>query len=94
MDTGKLGADRGINPPGLTVMVREMLATLDPAQRGLVRRVDAPHIEAIVGAWPARFVDARARALGFAPMGDAAAIVREFAVDAAQSSQSGGGIAR
>jgi len=94
IDSGKLGAHRGINPPGLTVTVREMLAALTPAQRALVRPVDAPHIAAIVGGWPARFVDARARALGFSPMGDAAAIVREFVAEELQPSQSGGGMAR
>jgi len=69
LDGARLGLDRGINPPGLTVTVGEMLAALARAAgaeaRARVRRVRDAEVEAIVGTWPARFDSARARALGF-----------------------------
>lgn len=85
IDSAALGADRGINPPGLTVTVGEMLDALEAvggaAARRLVQPVDAPEIATIVGGWPARFADARARALGFKPVGDPVSILREFIED-------------
>lgn len=69
LDGAALGLDRGVNPPGLTVTVGEMLAALERAAgaeaRARVRRVEDPEVAALVGAWPARFDAARARALGF-----------------------------
>ncbi len=81
MDTAPLGTDRGINPPGLTVTVAEMLAALTPAERALVRAEPDASVQAIVGTWPARFVDARARRLGFAPQVSLPAILAAFRED-------------
>jgi D-erythronate 2-dehydrogenase len=84
LDSGAMGLDRGVNPPGLSVSVAEMLAALDRARPGasaLVRRVADPGIATIVGAWPAAFVPERAGRLGFSghePLGD---LVRAFIED-------------
>jgi nucleoside-diphosphate-sugar epimerase len=85
MDTRALGLDRGINPPGLTVTVREMLEVLrsvggHDAMR-LISRVDDPEVAAIVGTWPARFDHARALALGFRTHEGLEAVVRAFLED-------------
>jgi nucleoside-diphosphate-sugar epimerase len=68
MDTSPLGADRGINPPGLSVTTGEMLAALDrvrPGASALVDRRPDPAVAAIVGAWPAAFAASRSPSLGF-----------------------------
>ena len=81
MDTAPLGTDRGINPPGLTVTVAQMLAALTPAERALVRAEHDASVQAIVGTWPARFIDARARSLGFAPQVPLPEILAAFRED-------------
>jgi len=81
MDSAGLGTDRGINPPGLTVTVAEMLAALSPAERAMVQAVSDPAVQAIVGTWPARFIDARARRLGFAPQVPLPEILAAFRED-------------
>lgn len=85
IDGAALGLDRGVNPPGLTVTVGEMLAALEHAAgaeaRGRVRRVADPEIAAIVGAWPARFDAARARALGFREAETIAETIAAFLAD-------------
>lgn len=81
MDSAPLELDRGINPPGLTVTVAEMLAALTPAERALVKRVPDATVEAIVGRWPARFASVRARALGFAEQVPLPEIVAAFRAD-------------
>jgi D-erythronate 2-dehydrogenase len=78
MDTAPLCLDRGVNPPGLTVTVREMLAALSPAERALVCPAPDPMVAGIVGGWPARFAATRARALGFADQAGIATILEEF----------------
>lgn len=78
MDTAPLGLDRGVNPPGLSVTVREMLAALSPAERAHVIPAPDPAIAAIVGGWPAAFTAERARALGFAPQEGVAEILAAF----------------
>jgi nucleoside-diphosphate-sugar epimerase len=85
LDGRALGLDRGVNPPGLTVTVRQMLEVLGAvagheAMR-LVSRVDDPEVADIVGTWPARFDDARARALGFRAHEGLEALVRAFLED-------------
>lgn len=68
MDTSPLGADRGINPPGLSATTGEMLAALDrvrPGASALVDRRPDPAVAAIVGAWPAAFAASRSPSLGF-----------------------------
>ncbi len=84
MDTAEMGLDRGINPPGMTVTVAELLGALDAVRPGasaqVARRSDAA-IEAIVSGWPAAFDTARGRALGFAPHEPLAEVVRAFVQD-------------
>jgi D-erythronate 2-dehydrogenase len=68
MDTSLLGADRGINPPGLSATTGEMLAALDrvrPGASALVDRRPDPAVAAIVGTWPAAFAASRSPSLGF-----------------------------
>ena len=81
MDTVPLGLDRGVNPPGLSVSVGEMLSVLSPAQRALVRAEPDAAVAAIVGGWPASFTAERARRLGFAPQPGMAAILQGFLED-------------
>lgn len=86
MDTAPLGLDRGINPPGRSVAVGEMLAALEgvagPAARALVRPVPDPAVEAIVGGWPASFTAERARhRLGFSEQEGMEAIIEAFIAD-------------
>ena len=81
MDTGPLGVDRGVNPPGLAVSVGEMLAALTPAERALVKREPDATIADIVGGWPAEFMATRARALGFAQQEGVPAILAAFRAD-------------
>ena len=81
MDTVPLGLDRGINPPGLTVTVAEMLGALSADERALVRRAPDAAVAAIVGRWPARFAATRARALGFAEQVGLPGIVAAFRED-------------
>jgi nucleoside-diphosphate-sugar epimerase len=64
-----LGGDRrGINLPGVTVSVGEMVATLaamaGPAVADLVRWAPDPAISALVETWPARIDTSRALAAG------------------------------
>ena len=70
MDTGGMGLDRGVNPPGMSVTVGAMLAALDrvrPGAAALVDRAPDPVIAGIVGGWPAAFAPRRAVELGFSP---------------------------
>jgi nucleoside-diphosphate-sugar epimerase len=79
-----LGLARGVNPPGITVTVGEMLAALEqvsPGASALVARRPDPAIEAIVATWPARFDDSTARGLGFTPHEPFAAVIRAFIED-------------
>ena len=85
LEGAALGLDRGVNPPGLSVTVGEMLAALravagEEAAR-LVARVEDREVADIVGTWPARFDDARARRLGFRAHESLEALVRGFLED-------------
>ncbi len=81
MDTAPLGLDRGVNPPGLSVSVAEMLAALPAARRALVRAEPDPTVQGIVGGWPAAFTAERASRLGFAPQPGMDAILQAFLED-------------
>ena len=85
MDTAPLGRDRGINPPGISASIAEILAALEavagPAARALARRVPDAEVEAIVAGWPASFAATRAPGLGFAPSESLEALVRAFIED-------------
>ncbi|MSP01779.1 MAG: NAD-dependent epimerase/dehydratase family protein [Acetobacteraceae bacterium] len=84
LDSGALGLDRGINPPGLSVTIAELLAGLDavrPGASSLVKRVPDPAVAAIVGPWPPLFTPSRAPRLGFAPHESAIDLIRAFIED-------------
>jgi nucleoside-diphosphate-sugar epimerase len=86
MDTGPLGLDRGINPPGRSATVGKMLTALEtvagPAARALVRQVPDPAVATIVGAWPASFTAMRARRLhGFTEQESLEEIIQGFMED-------------
>jgi nucleoside-diphosphate-sugar epimerase len=84
MDTASLGLDRGINPPGISVAVGDVLAALEqvmPGATSLVERRPDPAILAIVGGWPAAFDPKRGLALGFAPHESLVELVRSFVAD-------------
>ncbi len=84
MDTAALGLDRGINPPGISATVGQMLAALDsvrPGASALVERRPDPAIAAIVGGWPAAFAPVRAAALGFTVHESLAELVQAFIDD-------------
>ncbi len=84
MESGAMGLDRSVNPPGMTVTVRDILAALDAVRPGAAalvqRRADAA-VQAIVSRWPAAFDTARARALGFAAHEPLIDVVRAFVTD-------------
>ena len=84
MDTGRLGLDRGINPPGLSVTVAQIVAALEtvrPGAAALIRRVDDPAIAGIVAGWPVAFDPARGLRLGFAAHEPLPDLVRAFVED-------------
>ena len=84
MDTGLMGGDRGVNPPGLSVTAGEMLAALDrvrPGASGLVDRRPDPAVAAIVGGWPAAFAAARSPGLGFSRHEPLAEVIQAFLED-------------
>ncbi len=85
MDTAALGRDRGINPPGLSASIAEMLVALEevagPDARALARHVPDAEVEAIVAGWPAAFAATRAPGLGFVRSESLADILRAFIAD-------------
>lgn len=85
LDTAPLGRDRGINPPGLTATIADLLAALErvagPEARALARHVPDREVEAIVEGWPASFRAERARQLGFAPSEPLEDYIRAFIED-------------
>lgn len=81
MDIAGLGADRGINPPGIRATVGAMLDAMEqvqPGTRALVTPAPDPSVVAIVSEWPACFAATRAPGLGFAPQGSLVELVEEF----------------
>ena len=96
MDSGGLGLDRGINPPGISVTIGELLAGLDavkPGASGWVRRIPDPAIAAIVGTWPPLFTPVRALGLGFAPHESVIALIQAFIEDDLDATRADRGIA-
>ena len=84
MDSTRLGLDRSLTPPGLSVTVAQMLAALDqvrPGASALVRRVEDRAIADIVAGWPSSFSPIRAPALGFAAHESLVELVRAFVAD-------------
>lgn len=79
------GVQRVLNLPGITVTVSSMVEALrrlygDQVARRVVHEPEA-RIEAIVRTWPARFVTARARALGFRADADIDTVIRDYVDD-------------
>ena len=96
MDTAAMGLDRGVNPPGISATVDEMLAALErvrPGASALVRRTPDPAIAAIVGSWPAAFAPHRALTLGFARHESLDALVQAFIEDGLESTRRDRGVA-
>jgi len=84
METGPLGLDRSLNPPGMSVTVGEILAALEAVRQGagtLVKRVPDPVIAGIVGGWPAGFNTVRAPAHGFSRHEPLIDVIRAFVAD-------------
>jgi nucleoside-diphosphate-sugar epimerase len=84
METAVLGVDRGINPPGLSVTVAQMLTALEatcPGASQWVTRKPDQTIADIVGGWPASFTAERAQRLGFAPHETLQELVEAFIAD-------------
>jgi nucleoside-diphosphate-sugar epimerase len=83
-DGARANLDRGINPPGISVTVAQMLAALEavkPGASALVRPAEDLEIAAIVGTWPAAFAPVRAQRLGFTPHESLVDLVRAFIAD-------------
>ncbi len=81
MDSALLGADRGVNPPGLCATTGAMLDAMEavrPGTRALVTAVPDAMVAGIVGGWPSAFAATRAPGLGFAPHGTLVALIEEF----------------
>jgi nucleoside-diphosphate-sugar epimerase len=96
LDTGPLGLSRGINPPGISVTIAQLLSGLEqvkPGAAALVRRVPDPAIAAIVGTWPSLFTPARALTLGFAPHETVVELIRAFIEDDLAATAADRGIA-
>ena len=84
MDVGGMSFDRGVNPPGISATVGQMLEALDsvrPGTSALVERRPDPAIAAIVAGWPAAFAPVRAAALGFTAQESLAELVQAFIDD-------------
>ncbi len=85
MDTATLGRDRGINPPGISATIGQMLdalaAVAGPEARALAKRVRDAEVEAIVAGWPAAFAATRAPGLGFVRSESLEDLVRAFIAD-------------
>ena len=83
IDDASWGSPLGMNLPGITVSVDEMMAALKevggPAAHDLLTIAPDPTIETIVGSWPSRFDSARAVRLGFATEKPFLEAVRHFA---------------
>jgi nucleoside-diphosphate-sugar epimerase len=85
MDTGALGADRGINPPGRSATVAKLLEALEAvagrAARDKVGFIFDREVFDIVVGWPAAFEAERARRLGFPEQEPLEDLVRAFVED-------------
>lgn len=96
LDGRRLGLDRGINPPGISVTIAQLLDALEvvrPGAAALVRRVPDAEIAAIVGSWPARFSPSRAVELGFPRHETAVDLIRAFVEDDLAATRADRGIA-
>ncbi len=84
MDTGRMGLDRSIDPPGISTTVAHLLQALDEVSPGAsahVKRVEDKAIAAIVSTWPPAFEALHARTLGFNVHEPVIAVIRAFVED-------------
>ncbi|HEX3574355.1 MAG TPA: D-erythronate dehydrogenase [Rhodopila sp.] len=84
MDTGKMGLDRSIDPPGISTTVAHLLQALEEVAPGAsdhVKRVPDEAIAAIVSTWPPAFEALHARTLGFSAHEPVLDVVRAFIED-------------
>jgi D-erythronate 2-dehydrogenase len=84
MDTGAMGLDRSVTPPGISTTIAHLLQALDqvkPGASALVKRVEDKTIAAIVSAWPPAFEAMRARMLGFSSHEPIVAVIKAFVED-------------
>ena len=84
MDTGKLGLDRSIDPPGISTTVAHMLQALEavaPGASSHVKRVADETIAGIVSTWPPAFEALRARTFGFSAHEPIIDVIRAFIED-------------
>jgi nucleoside-diphosphate-sugar epimerase len=96
LDSAALGLDRGINPPGISVTIAQLLSGLEavrPGAASLVKRVPDAAIEAVVGTWPPLFTPARALGLGFAPHESVVELIRAFIEDDLEATRADRGLA-
>jgi nucleoside-diphosphate-sugar epimerase len=84
MSTARMGLDRSINPPGISMTIAHLLQALDDVRPGastLVRRMADKEIADIVGLWPPVFEPIHAQALGFTKHEPIVDVVRAFVED-------------
>jgi D-erythronate 2-dehydrogenase len=84
MDTGTMGLDRSIDPPGISTTVAHLLQALDelaPGASAHVKRVEDKAIAAIVSTWPPAFEALHARTLGFSAHEPVLEVIRGFIED-------------
>ena len=79
------GSNRGLNLPGITVTVAEMIAAMGKiAGAQAAKRVSwktDPRIEKIVKGWPVRFATPRALGMGFEADPGIEAVIRDYIAD-------------
>ena len=82
IDEARLGSNRMINLPGLSISVRDMVAALERvAGRDVAARVrwePDPRIAPMVATWPGELAASRARELGFPRDSDFDDIIRRY----------------
>jgi nucleoside-diphosphate-sugar epimerase len=84
MDTGKMGLDRSVDPPGISTTVAHLLQALEEVSPGAgshIKRVEDKTIASIVGTWPPAFEALHSRALGFSAHEPVIEVVRAFIED-------------
>jgi nucleoside-diphosphate-sugar epimerase len=84
MDTGKMGLDRSIDPPGISTTVAHLLQALEavaPGAAAHVKRVEDKAVAAIVSTWPPAFEALHARTLGFSAHEPVLEVIRAFIED-------------
>lgn len=95
LDAARLGTNRSVILPGLTVTAGEMVAALarvaGPDVAARVRWERDPKVERVAATWPGRLDDSRARALGFPADSDFDAIIARYIAETRQAPRGAGG---